>query len=107
MKSKTLTLAIFLSFSIGLTAQSTNLRVFDIFQEKCVSCHGHNAPQSNLDLQGAGINIDAQLADVYDNIVNVTPDNDFAEGKGYKYIYPGRPDLSYLFRINCLHSSYR
>ena len=70
----------------SLMAQSTNLRVFEIFQEKCISCHGHNAPQSDLDLQGAGINAEAQALDVYGNIVNVTPDNGFAAGKGYKYI---------------------
>ncbi len=81
-----------------LLAQSTNISVFEIFQEKCVNCHNHNAPQSGLDLQGAGITIEAQASDVFNNIVNVTPANSFAASKGYKYIYPGRPDLSYLFR---------
>ena len=98
MIRKVLTLFILLSFSFGLLAQSTNLRVFEIFQEKCASCHDHNAPQSGLDLQGAGITTEAQAANVYANIVNATPGNSFAAGKGYKYIYPGRPDLSYLFR---------
>ena len=68
---------ILLCFTYNLLAQSTNLRVFEIFQEKCISCHNHNAPQSNLDLEGAGITIEAQLADVYSNIVNVSPDNSF------------------------------
>ncbi len=85
-------------FSLGLIAQSTGIRVFEIFQEKCISCHGHNAPQSGLDLEGAGITVEAQALYVYNNIFNVTPDNSFAAGKGYKYIYPGRTDRSYLFR---------
>ncbi len=84
--------------SIGLIAQSTNIRVFEIFQEKCISCHGHNSPESGLDLEGAGITLEAQASYVRDNILNVTPNNSYAAGKGYKYIYPGRTDLSYLFR---------
>ncbi len=96
---KILSLVFLMNFmSFGLMAQSTSIRVFEIFQEKCISCHGHNAPQSGLDLEGAGINMEAQVLDVYNNIVNVTPDNSFAESKGYKYIYPGRTDRSYLFR---------
>ena len=91
-------LLILFFFCTNLSAQSTNIRVFEVFQEKCISCHNHNSPQSNLDLEGAGLTTEAQALDVYNNIVNVTPDNSYAAGKGYKYIYPGRPDLSYLFR---------
>ena len=98
MIKKIIPFTILISLSCGLFSQSTNVRVFEIFQEKCISCHDHNAPQSGLDLEGSGITVEAQAANVRNNILNVTPENSYAAGKGYKYIYPGRPDLSYLFR---------
>ncbi|MEL6863145.1 MAG: T9SS type A sorting domain-containing protein [Bacteroidota bacterium] len=89
----------FLFFSCSLLqAQSTLGQVYNIFQAKCVSCHNHNAPEAGLDLEGAGSTAEAKIQSVYDNLFRVTPENDFAAGKGYVHIYPGRPDQSFLFR---------
>lgn len=84
--------------TIQLQAQSTALRVYDILQEKCVSCHSNGSPAAALDLEGSGETTEAKLADVYQRMLNATPDNDYAANKGYKYIYPGRADKSFLFR---------
>ena len=89
---------LFLALSYALQAQSTALRVYQIFQEKCVACHDNTSPQSGLDLEGSGLTIQARAQDVYNNIVGITPQNNFAESKGYQYIYPGRSDKSFIFR---------
>lgn len=81
-----------------LSAQTTGLRVYEIFQEKCVSCHSHVSPESGLDLQGSGATIEDRAAQVYQNIYQGTPANGYAVAQGMKYIYPGRPDKSFLFR---------
>ena len=99
MRAKfTFLVAFFLCAASTIIAQSTAQRVYDIFQEKCVSCHSNANPQSGLDLEGAGATAAAKLTDVINNIKNVTPANSFAADRGYKYIYPGRADKSYLFR---------
>ena len=86
-----------------LNAQSTALRVYEIFQEKCVSCHGNTNPQAGLDLEGTGPNVATRFADVYDNLVGQTPANAVAAAKEDHYVYKGRADRSFLFRkINLL-----
>jgi len=87
-----------LAFFSLLEAQSTGLKVYQIFQEKCVACHDNASPQSGLDLEGAGATEAARYADVYNNIVDATPANSHAAGESYDYIYKGRPDRSFLFR---------
>jgi hypothetical protein len=82
-------------FAIG---QSTSLRVYEILQDNCASCHNHADPAAGLDLEGAGTTISQKAFDVYQNIADVTPANAHAAAAGYKYIYPGRPDQSFLFR---------
>lgn len=89
---------LFLAFFTMLEAQSTGLKVYQIFQEKCVACHDNASPQSGLDLEGAGSTQAARYADVYNNIVGTTPANTYAAGENYDYIYKGRPDRSFLFR---------
>ncbi len=89
---------LFLCISSIIYGQSTAMEVYQIFQNKCVSCHGSANPEAGLDLEGEGATVAEKTLDVYNNLVNVTPANTFAASKGYRYVYPGRQDLSYLFR---------
>lgn len=99
MTKRTFTLLFFtLLFSVSMFGQSTLMEVYTIFQEKCVTCHNNANPQSGLDLEGSGATTNAKALNVAQNIRSVSPANSFADSKGYKYIYPGRPDLSFLFR---------
>ncbi|MCG8330443.1 MAG: T9SS type A sorting domain-containing protein [Chitinophagales bacterium] len=79
-------------------AQSTSLKVYQIFQDKCAQCHSNAQPQAGLDLEGQGATLEAKALHVYNNLVNATPANATAAAKGDKYIYPGRADRSFLFR---------
>ena len=78
-------------------AQSLAQEVYDILQTNCASpsCHDNSGPVVGLDLQGSGPNA---MMEVYDNLVNVTPNNSHAAGQGYKYIIPGNTAGSFLFR---------
>mgnify|MGYP002624276668 CR=1 FL=1 len=84
--------------TFSLTAQSTMIRVYEIFQQKCASCHSNANPQSGLDLEESGSTTQIRALKVRTNILNVTPANAHAEAKGYKYVVPGRSDKSFLFR---------
>ena len=84
--------------TLRLTAQSTMIRVYEIFQQKCASCHSNANPQSGLDLEESGSTTQIRALKVRTNILNVTPANAHAEAKGYKYVVPGRSDKSFLFR---------
>ncbi len=77
---------------------STGMKVYQIFQQKCVSCHKNSNPQAGLNLEGAGATVQAKAADVYAKIFQKNPTNPYALAKGYKQIYAGRPDKSFLFR---------
>ena len=77
---------------------STALRVYEIFQDKCISCHSNNNPQAGLDLEGIGNSTAAKAAAVYDNIVGVSAQNNTAAAKGYQLVHPGRVDKSFLFK---------
>ncbi|MCB0644190.1 MAG: T9SS type A sorting domain-containing protein [Phaeodactylibacter sp.] len=81
-----------------LHAQDTGMRVYEIFQNNCITCHNNADPTAGLDLEGSGATIEEKALEVYGNIFNVTPANSYAAGQGYKYIAPGRPDRSFLFR---------
>lgn len=87
-----------LLLSIVISAQSTAMEVYNIFQAKCASCHNNTNPQSGLDLEGVGATAQERLLDVYNKILNVNPNNAHAIAKGYKFVYPGRSDKSFLFR---------
>lgn len=80
--------------SINATAQDTWQQVYSLFQANCtIGCHGNGGTSGNLDLYGSG-----DAAVVYDNIVNVNPVNPEAQAKGYKRIYAGHPEKSFLLR---------
>jgi len=95
-------LLLFCLFTTFLGAQeSTSYLVYQLFQEKCVSCHGHSNPEAGLDLQGVGATDEERLLDVRNNIVGITPANATAAAKGHQYVYPGRAERSFLFnKIN-------
>lgn len=100
--SKQLTLlGALLFFAAGLAAQvsvASVQEVYQIFQQKCVSCHDHASPEANLDLEGSGATALLRAQNVAQNLVNFTPNNAHAAAQGHKRIYPGRPDRSFLFR---------
>ncbi len=81
----------------SLSAQSLADEVYVILQSNCTTsgCHNSTDAAANLDLQGSGANASLQ---VYNNLVNVSPSNEFARNKGYDLVHPGRPDKSFLFR---------
>lgn len=97
MKHPIFTLLLLLGFQLAF-AQSTGLRVYQIFQDKCVQCHSNADPEAGLDLQGTGSSESARALQVRNNLYNVTPANAVAAAKGQKYIHPGRADQSFLFR---------
>ena len=74
-------------------AQTTYQEVYSIFQANCTTgCHSGATPSANLDLG-------ADEAQVYQNIVGVTPINPFAANTlKQKLIDPGYPERSYLLR---------
>ncbi len=80
--------------SLNATAQDTYQQVYSLFQANCtIGCHGNGGTSGNLDLYGGG-----DAAVVYNNIVDVNPVNPTALSKGYKRIYPGHPEKSFLLR---------
>lgn len=73
-------------------AQTTFDRVYSIIQTRCAAtCHKYGSPDGNMLLDGT-------KQEVLANLVNVTPDNDTAEIKGYKRVLPGDARRSLLFR---------
>ncbi|MBC7776561.1 MAG: T9SS type A sorting domain-containing protein [Phycisphaerae bacterium] len=72
--------------------------VYQIFQNKCVSCHDHASPEANLDLEGTGATELLRAQNVASKLVNINPSNANALSKGYKRVYPGRADKSFLFK---------
>ena len=86
-------------YTIQVSTAQLSMEVYDIFQNKCMSCHSNANQQGGLDLEGSGSNVALKALDVYNNIVGKTPNtNTQAITEGYQYIYKGRPDLSYIFR---------
>lgn len=95
----TITVFVLLFFPFSfIAAQSTFDRVYEVFQQKCIQCHNHNDPSGMLDLEGSGATSVLKKAAVFDNIYMATPHNEYASQKGYKIIYPGRADKSFMFR---------
>ena len=99
MNRKIIALSVFIFAFLqhNLFAQSTAERVYNIFQTSCAfsSCHSNGMQIAGLDLEGEGAD---KMIDVYNKIVGVTPGNDYAANKGYKYIKPGDVNSSFLFR---------
>ncbi|MEL7220542.1 MAG: T9SS type A sorting domain-containing protein [Bacteroidota bacterium] len=93
------TLLCMLLFTFVAQAQlSTQEEVYQIFQSKCATCHNGADAAAGLDLEGVGATEAARIQDVYNNIYRQTPANATAASVGDSYIYPGRPDRSFLFR---------
>ncbi len=97
--SKNLTFfAFLLGSSITLLVNSNSLhaqnstwgQVHAIFQQNCsaAACHDGTTPLTLLGTE----------ADVYNNLVNASPDNPEAVSQGLKLIDPGYPHLSYLLK---------
>ncbi len=98
MKKLSLLFSLFF-FSLQISTAQLTAEVYNIFQNKCMTCHSNATQQAGLDLEGSGGTTTAKILDVYNNLVGVTPNqNPHAIDQGYEYIYRGRPDLSYLFR---------
>lgn len=72
--------------------------VYQIFQNKCASCHSGASPAGGLNLVGTGATELLRAQNVASKLVNVNPSNAYAVSKGYKRVYPGRADRSFLFR---------
>ena len=103
-------LAILLILCVGtasiLRSQTTPIftKIYGILQTKCVQCHSNTAKSGGLDLEGSGID---KPAEVFNNLVGVAPTNATAAAKGYKRVYAGRPDRSFLFhKINGTFDTY-
>ncbi len=99
---KVLALGIALVFSSNFqkaSAQSTWQEVYTILS---TNCSGSNCHSSNAN----GFDVSASSADLYDALVDVSPTNATALGKGDKYINPGYPARSFALRsaANCLSS---
>jgi len=84
--------------SLSLFSQSTALRVYEIFQDNCVSCHSNVNPRAGLDLEGDGNSLEEKALSVYNNLVGITSGNNTAAAKGYQLVHPGRVDKSFLFK---------
>lgn len=79
-------------------------KVYAIFQSKCINCHNNGQKEGGLDLEGSGTD---KAGVVFNNLVNKTPINLTANGKGHKLVYPGRIDKSFLFhKINADFDTY-
>lgn len=92
---------LFCGFTLYLPAQTalpSVQEVYQIFQNKCSSCHGNVSPAGGLDLVGTGATEFARAQNVASKLTNVNPSNAYALSKGYKRVYPGRADRSFLFR---------
>lgn len=101
LRMKSLLPFIFFIGIIGLLPaqdQSTSIRVYEILQSKCASCHSNSNPRAGLDLEGNGNTLLEKADAVYKNVVGVIPNNSTAKDKGYQLIQPGRIDKSFLFQ---------
>jgi hypothetical protein len=89
------------AFTFQLSAQ-TSLpsvqEVYQIFQNKCSTCHSGATPAGGLDLVGTGATELQRAQNVATKLVNVNPTNAYATSQGHKRVYPGRADRSFLFR---------
>jgi Secretion system C-terminal sorting domain len=93
MKKNYLTIILLLPLILrGQTVAFT--KVYNIMQAKCATCHSNAQKSGGLDLEGSGTD---KSGVVFTNLVNAAPTNAAALAKGYKRVYPGRVDLSFLF----------
>ena len=89
------------AFALQLSAQTalpSVQEVYQIFQNKCSTCHSGATPAGGLDLVGTGGTELQRAQNVATKLVNVNPANAYATSQGNKRVYPGRADRSFLFR---------
>jgi hypothetical protein len=89
------------AFAFQLSAQTpmpSVQEVYQIFQNKCSTCHSGATPAGGLDLVGTGATELQRAQNVATKLVNVNPANAYATSQGHKRVYPGRADRSFLFR---------
>jgi hypothetical protein len=87
-----------LGYQVHAQTTTSVQEVYKIFQAKCISCHDNASPEANLDLEGTGVTELSRAINVAQKLTNINPTNAYAVTKGYKRVYPGRPDRSFLFR---------
>ncbi|MFN4256192.1 MAG: T9SS type A sorting domain-containing protein [Saprospiraceae bacterium] len=95
-------LPVFALFLLAIGGQAQTIasveEVYNIFQNRCVSCHDHASPEAGLDLEGQGANNNLKAIFVAGKLVNKNPTNATALGKGDRLVFPGHPHRSFLFR---------
>jgi mono/diheme cytochrome c family protein len=75
---------LFCGFTLYLPAQTTLpsvQEVYQIFQNKCSSCHGNISPAGGLDLVGTGATEFARAQNVASKLTNVNPSNTYAAAR--------------------------
>ncbi|MBK6620172.1 MAG: hypothetical protein IPG32_04600 [Saprospirales bacterium] len=87
----TLPLFLLLHAAFLLSAQSTTVRVYEIFQEKCQTVTARPLPAAGLDLEGAGATLEAKALDVRGNLFNITPPTPMRPLRGTSIFTPGGP----------------
>ncbi|MBL4752601.1 MAG: T9SS type A sorting domain-containing protein [Flavobacteriales bacterium] len=84
--------SLFFTLPQNLEAQSTWSAVHAILQTNCGSSSCHD-PGTPIPLTLIGTE-----SDIYNNLVNVAPDNPDAVASGYMQVDPGHPHLSFLLK---------
>lgn len=81
---------LFVTLPLLTQAQAINFeRVQQILEAKCATCHSSTSP---------GLKLVGTMDQVYNNIVDKTPNNPVASAKGQKLVYPSYPERSFLYR---------
>lgn len=75
-----------------IKAQTTFASVYTLLQANCSGNACHNGSNANI------FNVDTSMAQVYHELIGVTPTNPAAAAKGDKLIDPGYPARSFLLR---------
>lgn len=91
-------LLIALLLSINAFSQNTYDEVYQIFQDKCATCHNSTNQTANLDLEGNGSTVQAKMADVYAKLYKQDPSNSAATANKNYLVFPGDPYRSFLYR---------
>ncbi|HXH18996.1 MAG TPA: T9SS type A sorting domain-containing protein [Chitinophagales bacterium] len=93
MKTSILPFLVSVLFIHGkIFSQTTFDRVYSILQTRCTgNCHSYGNPTGSL-------RFDDTKQNVLNNLINVTPDNDAAESRGLKRVWPGDARKSFLFQ---------
>ncbi|MBL7828042.1 MAG: T9SS type A sorting domain-containing protein [Saprospiraceae bacterium] len=99
MKQYFLPLFIFCNTLLFGQTPASVVEVHRILQNKCTeSCHNSASLDADLDLVGTGSTELQRAQNVASKLVNINPSNSWAASRGYKRVYPGRPDRSFLFK---------